>query len=148
MKEQVQNELQNELVKILTDTANTAGQAKDFILSELPDVVSQAMLWHGIHSALMTIFGLGIFIIIYIVIKKYTGVGEKIDPKNEYSTNNHKVTLTHDNDGDDHAGIIFTPILMTVSGIIGMTMLNLTWLKIWIAPKLWLIEYTATLIKG
>jgi hypothetical protein len=38
-------------------------------------------------------------------------------------------------------------VFMAVPIAAGFGAINLTWLQIWIAPKVWLIEYAAGLVK-
>ena len=127
-------ELNKELVKILQDTTETIGSAKDFVIGELPDVVSQLLLWYWVHSAILMAIGLILLVALPI-----------------FSVKTWDTSWTHrDDNGTRDVGpvIIVWAILQVTVLFASLALMNLTWLKIWIAPKIWLIEYTATLVKG
>ena len=59
----------------------------------------------------------------------------------------YKWTLTHDDVGDLHPISMITGFITFLIVIPSTSMINLEWLQIWIAPKVWLIEYAQSLIK-
>ncbi len=146
LKTAVPNELTNELANILRDVATSVGGAKDFMISELPDVVSQLLIWHGLYSAITTLSAI-IFILVFTkALIKYSGQGELIDDTDSYNRPRYKTTLTHDSGGDIGPHIMASMCLLGAIPI-AFTHINLVWLQIWVAPKVWLIEYASTLIK-
>jgi len=66
----VNGTLESELVSILREVTNTAADAKDFVLSELPDVVSQVILWYGIYNFIEFLIGLALILMVFFVNKK------------------------------------------------------------------------------
>lgn len=134
------SELQKQLAEILAGVSNTAVEAKNFVLAELPDVVQQTLLWYGIYNAILTLSGIFILYLTYKTTKwMLTKPKENISSIFwEWNTYNEK----HSPD----VGFI-SIILLVFPFIIGIEMLNIEWLKIWIAPKLWLIEFSSALIK-
>lgn len=135
-------QLQQALADVIIGASETMGQAKDLLISELPDVAQQALLYYGVYYALTAAVGMFILITLVVVWVKYSGCAEYdgVSPR--------KWTLTHDDDGavSPHVmgTVLLTGVLVT---IVCEKLFNLTWLKIWIAPKLWLIEYAGSLVK-
>lgn len=119
-------ELQNELASLIGKVNSGADSAIDFLGAELPDVIQQLLMWYGVYNFILFIMGVLVFVVgYYLVLFKYRSAIH-----NELSGGGEPVW----------ALIIFAPS-------ISFTMLNLTWLKIWIAPKIWLIEYAASIAK-
>lgn len=123
------NEIENQLAAILTDVAGAAGEAKDFLVAEIPDVAQQVLLWYGTYNFLQFIFSILIWVSIIFYWKWLNKATLKSSDVEEFFT---------------VAGGIGSLFFITLS----VFLINLTWLKIWIAPKLFLIEYAGTLVKG
>ncbi len=139
-----------ELQKKLLEMINSG---TDFLSEQIPDVLHQLLLWYGVYNFILFIVGItvmfGMPYLMYKLIKKYGGVGDVHEIKDRWGDTRkvHKNTLTHDYDGELaswnslHIVTIFFYLL-----ILGVSM-NLVWLQIWIAPKVWLIEYVNGLVK-
>lgn len=119
-------QLQAALLSILNSTINAATAAKDFLLAEVPDVIHQLLVWKALQSGITFAVGL----LIFSVAAYFT------------------VRVWRDTE-DDPLGvspmIMFPGMTMAAGGV--MAALNLTWLQILVAPKLYLIEYAASLVK-
>lgn len=121
-------ELNIALAELIAQATSGISQSVDFLQAELPDVIVQLLVWHAAYSAIMCAVGLAGVILLPMF-------GVWIFRK-----------LVRDDEWNDHPevigiAILFFPFTMAVAA------LNLTWLKIWIAPKVWLIEYAAALLK-
>lgn len=123
------------LANVITKAVNSAEAAGAFLISEIPDVVQQTLLWYGVYHALTMFFGIiGILLIPYLG-KKYVlrGIG----------------MVEADKVGNPTG--VFLAIFSFFGAIGGvacsLSYMNLVWLKIWLAPKLWLIEYATELTK-
>lgn len=81
------------------------------------------------------------FVATYILFK-YSGQGGERKGRNTYHP-----TLTHDSYGEFSPHAILTGVGYFAVTLLASLAINLEWLKIWIAPKLWLIEYAAQLVK-
>jgi len=122
-------QLQAALLSILNSTISAATVAKDFLLAEIPEVIRQLLIWKAVESGIW--FGLGVVLTalsVFVLTKavKFWKAGyEKMD------------------------AAMFCSVATVLSGGCGIcfTFTNLTWLKILIAPKLYLIEYAASLVK-
>jgi len=123
-------QLQEALAELLGKANNGIDTAGDFLASELPDVIQQLLMWHGVKSFIISLICILTPFIIYKISVKIA-------------------RLTWMADGGDPWGY---PHVIVPTGVIGGIALvactaniNLTWLQIWIAPKVWLIEYAASL---
>lgn len=124
MNEQLQKALA-ELLGKANDGIDTAGE---FLASELPEVIQQLLMWHGIKSFVELIFG--IFLILMIL------VYAKVAPEHIDKIEDSEVSAL---------AIVLSIIVCIAAFILSLFKMNLEWLQIWIAPKVWLIEYAAKL---
>jgi hypothetical protein len=124
MNEQLQN--------VLTDLIVTATAAKDFVLSELPDVINQLLMWKMIESIIYTFIGvamLGCIAAYWLVLYKHWDRWKEIGSDPEFA-------------------FFFPGGVATLLLFVGACfVINITWLQILIAPKVYLIEYAASLAK-
>ena len=121
----MKEELQNALTEILRGVLS----AKDFVLAELPEVVTQLLTWKMYESIIWFIFGI-ISIIIVIVVNCKT------------FKQSWKITV------EVGAPAILANIIGSVIALIAISsIMNLDWLQITVAPKVYLIEYVASLAK-
>lgn len=120
--------LQNAVTELITRAISTADQAQGFILSEIPEVIQQLLMWKVAESGIFFIVSIMTFLLIplgvYLQSKHHKWIIEKTDGCL------YIVNLLH----------VFTLILVFET-------FSLTWLQIWIAPKVYLIEYASELIK-
>ena len=121
-------QLQQALAELITKSVQTAEKAGEFIVSELPEVVGQLLAWEITWNLIWFCFGILVFIL-----SVYGNYRFFVWAKSE--------------DGDTEALMFMVITLIPV--VIGMVFCgaNLDWLKILIAPKVWLIEYAANLVK-
>ncbi len=142
------------LVELLQKAANGIDAAVSFSQAQIPDVVHQLLVWRFTQSLAMFIVALATIPAVLWIIRKQlkkVQVG-KYGPGEGYSWDEGKpkyaVTMVWDKDGDISP---FSVILCTILAFYGtwlyVTLFSLAWLKIWLAPKLYLLEYAASLIK-
>lgn len=132
MNEQLQNTINILLEKALA----TLDSSVDFLQAELPDVTQQLFMWEMTFAIFWVILST---IIVFVLFKLIQSI--------------------HKGDGDDHwcreCGCInewgtFILILSSIGCVVfsvSVVTNSLEALKIYIAPKLWLMEYAAELIK-
>lgn len=113
------------LVELLQKASNGIDSAVSFSQAQIPDVIHQLLMWNAVSSAgIQALCVLAIIAIIYLMIYAW----KKCD------------------DVD-----LLAPSLLVISGILSIFVFvlfcNFDWLKIWLAPKLYLIEYAASLVK-
>lgn len=142
-------QLQKALVEILNKATNGVEAGVNFLSTEIPDVVHQLLLWKLSEAAFYILINLIIFIALVVVWVKYSGLGDKIDEtKGNYQ--NRKITLTHDEDGDFSAHVMVTggaALFIGLINIINISCYALDLVKIYLAPKIYLIEYASSLVK-
>lgn len=152
MSEETQVSLSNletALAEAINKSVAAAETATDFVIGELPGFITEVLLWYGVHSFILFVAGmLMMFGSVYCLrIAK-----SKIPPVPE----NGKQTWfwyywMHKESHEMSVAATFSVMGVCVSAFVifmwGVKLLNLTWLKIWIAPKLFLIEYAAQMVK-
>jgi hypothetical protein len=106
-----------------------------FMEGQLPEYVIQLLMWHGVFNFLMCIVA---FVVPFVLYKVTMFLGQK-DEKDEW-----KYT---DPDGDPTPVFVFGFFATCIGAFTFFVSINVVWLQIWIAPKVWLVEYAANLIK-
>lgn len=120
-------QLQVALTEILNKTMKGVEAGVGFLQAELPDVIQQLLIWKAAEAAFYSFVGvLMIFASIY---------GAKRTHKASYDLDETVIPL----------------YMASVGGLFGGCFLigsnSLTVIQIWLAPKIYLIEYAASLAK-
>jgi hypothetical protein len=131
------DKLKEALAQMLTGVTQTTSEAKEFIVSQLPDAVRQLLAWKFAESIARVVFGTILLVAWIIFTKKFLIQKLKIYDY-EFGGDNEDLAKFF--------GCIGTAICSLVVVIVFFCCLNLTWLQIWIAPKVYLIEYAKTLV--
>lgn len=123
--------LQDSLVSIITQVQSGVQAGVSFLSAEIPDVIRQLLIWKAVEASVWAFVGL-LFLLLNIPILRWA----------------FKYHETYEEcyfPGHIMAGVCYllvsTPIVFTVFSNL------LTVLQIWVAPKVWLIEYAASLVK-
>lgn len=121
--------LQQAMAEIIQASLSAVETAKNFLSEQIPDVIQQLLLWH--FTASLIYFVCGILMLVTVVVANY------------------KAFKYMKADDDDNALLI---MMLSAGGgavlaVLGFAALNLKWLQIWIAPKIFLIEYAARMFK-
>jgi hypothetical protein len=126
-------ELQSKLVEVLTSISEGVAQAKDFAVEQLPDVAQQyimfGMVWETTAFVVLTL--------LLLPSLRLAGNGLKLltDKNSDYSDENRGFTF-----------LLLGGIASGVFGFLAMMQLRLM-LLVWFAPKLYLLQGIAGLIK-
>lgn len=129
------DQLQKVLADIITRVTSGADAAIQFGKEQIPEVLKQLLIWNFTFSFLIW-FSATAVIVGYII---------WMLTKFRWWFKNQRSTTTE----QDAAVTVLTVIWGFVSFImIFVFWCNLDWLKIWVAPKLYLLEYAASLIKS
>ena len=138
------DKLDEALVTIITKVTSGVEQAGAFILEETPLIIQQLITWNLILSAFMSIIALGIMVSSVFTIRYLF--------KPKYSEGDNNRHWTRDRQGREE--LSESAAFCTVFCIIGTIggFISLIWhvkqvLFILVAPKVWLLEYCATLVK-
>ena len=112
---------------MLAGIIDSATQTKDFILAEIPDVVFQLLRLKFVESLIFCILGI---VLAVALVRLDWCFYKKL--KENYS---------------DDVELVFLTLFCNIPWVAVFCLINLDWLKIWIAPKVYLLEYGASLIK-
>ncbi|WP_414127377.1 hypothetical protein [Escherichia albertii] len=132
------------LIELLQKASNGIDAAVSFSQAQIPDVVHQLLIWSFVHSALFQVTGLLLLI-----------AAMKLPSFARTARNNGERWTSFDGCPSDGYFIssfyydictVFAPIFGSIIGVL-IIAFNFEWLKIWLAPKLFLIEYAASLVK-
>ena len=133
-------ELQNAVINLINKTTGGAEASIDFLSGQLPDYIMQLLMWYGLRSGIMFLAGVSAIVIAFILQKNV------ILAKDNDGKLKHRTIYTHI--PDCHVNIVGSSVIMWgFVAFISSILINLTWLKIWIAPKVFLVDYAASLIK-
>jgi hypothetical protein len=123
MNETIENAVQQLITRALDGVDTTVA----FLDAELPEYITQLLLWYGIRSGLMCImWTIFMFASVTFLVRSCRSDWETRD-------------MTFENGGQLMLSIAFF--------FFSWLFWSLTWLKIWIAPKVWLLEYAGNLVK-
>lgn len=122
-----QQQLQNALINFVNLITQTVEEGKDFAVAQMPDVINQLLYWNFTKSFLLfllsiTLIGLSLGGIVYSIRKMI---------KENYVFK------------DIHVAIIFVASLLIMPSIF---LFSIEWLKILIAPKIFVLEYMKNFI--
>ena len=132
----IQNTLENALISSIEGIKKTGTELVDALYQQAPEVINQLLLWHGVESFILFLTSLLMlsvpFIFYKLAVAAYTkfNIAKMRDPFNYWFPT-----------------IIIGVVSVLSSILISINIMNIKWLKIWIAPKLYLLEYLATLVK-
>lgn len=141
------------LADLLQKAAGGIDAAVSFSQAQIPDVIHQLLVWNFTRSLLITIVALlSIPCVIWFIKKQLRKVQIGTIGSEGYSwerdSPKYATTLIWDRKGELSLGVSFLVVTTVIWGLWVIAVLtNPTWLKIWLAPKLYLIEYAASLIK-
>jgi hypothetical protein len=140
MKTETLTSLDKSLSTLINGATEKGAALVDFLYAQAPEVINQMLLWHGIESFVFCIGGLFLIVVSPFIIAKVIWFYKNIFEKHI------------DKDWNEHPGFlipswVFGASMFLVSQINGWGLINLRWLKIWIAPKVYLLEYIAQMVK-
>lgn len=114
------------LVAVLNKAISAAEKGGEFLAEQIPDVVNQLLMWHMMKGIVMLLGSLLVFgLFVYFSVKLWRYL------KTPYAEVDAIMAILP-------LGLLWIPIV---------ALFNLTWLQILIAPKVYLIEYAASLVK-
>ena len=132
-------QLQLAVSTLIQTSLNAIDKGTAFLSNQIPEVIQQLLLWKAIASFIE--FSSGIFIIGGIfawLIYQY-----KYWTTTVTTTWGTKTVRLHEEAG----AFSLLNILLIIPLLYGSSCINLIWLQIWIAPKLYLIEYAKDFLK-
>lgn len=134
-------QLQQAISQLINMSLVAIDKGATFLSGQIPDVIQQLLLWKAWESFLhFFIFGVVLsIVIVYANIKQFNYWMQ--ETTNNYGDKRKRI-------GEDYGALAMLNIvqLMWVF-ILPQAICNLTWFQIWIAPKIYLIEYAKEFIK-
>lgn len=126
--------LDNSLSILIEGATEKGSKLVDWLYAQAPDIIQQLLLWHGVESFFKFCF----FVSLIVISSAYgRSVLTKMWKENEEFSEGQVAIFI--------IGCFATGISFFV-GIINMAD-HLKWLQIWIAPKVYLLEYVTNLVK-
>jgi hypothetical protein len=127
--------------EVLLDMVNKAAEIGSAAVDEIPLVVQELLTWHFYNSLILWLAGV-LFTVLWVTfVVKLWKDGSKL-MNNDYKPTQIKRDLW----GDEWGWLVYSTIIGSVVSFAWL--LNQTdWLKILVAPRLYLLEYAAQLIK-
>lgn len=149
--------LNDALVQIIQSTQGAVEKGIGFLSEQIPDVVQQLLLWKFVESLVWGSVGILILVLVGFFLLAATKPAELIQPTPPVEGDRYyrkpreeyKDTFWRDSNGKLEETIMI-PIGTSVVGIIiaFFFLMNLTTaLQIYVAPKVFLIEYASHLVK-
>ena len=147
-------QLQKALVELIGKASNGIDASVSFLSAEIPDVIHQLLLWYAAKSAIE--FFVGVIILAFGVKIFNMKIGmSKDSAKKDYEDGKRWTRYCGLNEitSTEYDAIMMMPdywkakALGVFAAMIGSLWVNIDWLQIWIAPKIWLIEYASQLTK-
>ncbi|MFU2316806.1 hypothetical protein [Rahnella sp. PCH160] len=145
------NEQANKVIaELLQKAVEGVDAAVNFSQAQIPDVIHQLLVWKFTISLIVQVICMLVITVIVILISR--GLRNRGEPEQASNYSSRKAYKNHgmfwDEDGDLAFGGGISLLLAGLAILIatGIFLSGFDWLQIWIAPKLYLIEYAANLI--
>ena len=124
-------EYEEVLGKFLQSTLDTAEKVGEFAVAQLPELVQQALNWYFASGLIQFVAGIALAIFAIVGDVKF-----------------FKWAAKYDEGGDMVFGVwgVLGMIPRIPAWVVVFNLVNFQWLKIWIAPKLWLVEFATKLV--
>jgi hypothetical protein len=137
-------QLQQALSDLINKTVSGIDAGSAFLQSEIPEVITQLLMWKMCEALIVATMYLVILLVSCRVISKNVGMGLE-----DQNNSRHKLTLTHDEDGEIAPWIMFTWTTALIPFFSGLEIVSAIKdaIQIWVAPKIYLIEYAASLAR-
>lgn len=117
------------LVKMIDVTVQSVSDVVEFGKQQIPDIINQLLMWKIAESGVWLVFGI-IFLVVGL-----------------FFSNHYYNRLEELESGLGMAVRIIGSFISLLAGSIMIVRNLLDVLYIWLAPKVWLIEYSAELVK-
>lgn len=159
------NEQAMKLLTTLVEKATTGiDAAVNFSQAQIPDVIKQLLIWKMSVSLLWMLLAVVVAVVTVIMCRAFLQHGKKIQSNIDFIRDlrarytNGEISYSQYDDMkpgefDDEASTdrkikcaIFSACTAILGLVIFISVVDFDWLKIWIAPKFYLVEYAATLV--
>lgn len=134
--------LQQAVADLLQRAVDGVDSAATFLSAELPDYVYQLLLWYGVKSGVGCLLGIAMLFVAYKLCVKAAKITAAYRNKESWALDYYG-----DATGTVVAGTAACYLGATILVVIAACSVDLVWLKIWLAPKVWLVDYATSLVK-
>lgn len=125
--------LQSKLVEILANIQDAASKSGDFVLSQLPDVVQQYLLYGRVVSILWFVLWLTLSTLTTFIAFRFGYLSKTVNSWGDWTA--QRTTLAF-------GGSILALFFIAASVVAADSLL-----LVWLAPKVWLLQEFAKLVK-
>lgn len=125
--------------KLLVDSMqrliNSTADATNFLVGEIPAFLHEIVVYYAVYYLILFTTGIGMLLFLLWIWKRYAGakVGQW--------------TLSHNHEGNLDVHVLISAIFSSIWIYFALDLINLMWLKVMLAPKLFLIELALSLVK-
>lgn len=133
------------LVELLQKAVGGIDAAVSFSQAQIPDIVHQLLVWNFVQSMIATLIGISLICASPLIAKSILSTFGKAEIKDGSWTVDQSFDFVKSMSFPAFAVLAFCAGGFIVSIMVVVN--NMDWLKIWLAPKLYLLEYAASLIK-
>lgn len=131
----MEKQLEQAVSSLITTALNTFEEGAGFLSEQLPDVIQQLLIWKAIESFIYTCLSIFLFGFYIYAVKRGLKAVQKGVENSPY---------------DEETMYFLFCVAVVVLGLITLLTsfkcFSMTWLQILVAPKIFLIEYAATLL--
>jgi len=149
---QLQETASNALVNMIDVTVKTMSDVVEFSKQQIPDVIHQLLVWKAMESLLNFMLPAVVFLSLTIWCYRFWS---KLPAQESRDNDNCSPWIADQYRARDGTLVprywirgYVVPVFSVIAGIVTLLCFNLTWLQIWLAPKVYLIQYAAELVKG
>ena len=153
------------LISLVEKATSGIDAAVSFSQAQIPDVIQQMLMWKSTVSLIYTAFALLFFVLTVVflcgAIKRIRKVSKaaclKQVAREKWQTDqiNYEQFKSIDDDSVSEYklnsvevnAVLWTAGITVVGLVISFLFLDFDWVKIWIAPKFYLVEYATQLVK-
>lgn len=139
------DQLQQALATLLSTTVDAMQTGVSFLQAQLPDVIRQLLVWKATYSIMQCLLSITLVLVALWSLRFYRK--PPIVGRDRFGDPEYKTNLVYESHGYVHAGLLGVLAVQTVFMSTAVINFNLDWLQIWLAPKIYLIEYAAHLAK-
>jgi len=134
--------LESRLEKALDKALNSLEKGIDFMSDQLPAYIKELLVWFTIQELIYAIIGLILLIAVPLMATRSIKNIYNSDKDGSFKKGKFNCDILNTGGQTIVFGIVMVTIIATAAGI---ALINLEWLKIMVAPKVWLVEYLVRL---
>lgn len=136
-------QLQNALVDLLTKATSGTDTATAFLSAELPEVVQQLLVWKLAEHSAKLVFALVSLLCALLFFIRFAREYQRGAPTGEGNFFHDGTTYSPVTTQGIIGSVLFA--ILAIPAVLSLCSNVLTVLQIWLAPKIFLIEYVAYL---